>query len=473
MYDRMQEYSTQELTRLHEASAEVLRDVGVAFNDPEALEIFRHHGVRVEGKVAHPSEGDVERALRTAPSRIRIEARDPAKSVEFGGDDFVFAPGYGVPFVTLPTGERREATMDDYDDFCRLVQTSRHLDMNGYLMVQPSDLPAETAHLDMLVSNLRLCDKPFMGSPVSRQGAVDSLELAGIAWGSKESLRNRPVMNSIINSLSPLQFSEEMTGALIEFARHGQPVIVVPAAMAGSTAPVKLGGLLVLQNAEILAGVVLTQLLNPGTPVLYGSASSVMDMRTGGFAIGAPELPAVISATAQMARFYGLPSRSGGALTDSLAPDMQAASESTLALVTAVRSGINYILHACGILGSFMSMCFEKFVLDEELCARLRRMIRPVDLSDEAIDLATLKAVGVGGEFLTQKKTFALCRTEFFAPEISSRQGYDAWAAQGMPTLLDRATERVRHRLAAYEPPDLDPSTDRDLDAYVRRRKGA
>jgi trimethylamine--corrinoid protein Co-methyltransferase len=172
--------------------------------------------------------------------------------------------------------------MADYDNFCKLVQTSHAIDMNGCLMVDPSDRPSHLAHLDMIAANILLCDKPFLGSSVSRQAAVDSIEMAGLAWGGKNEIKNKPVMIAIISSLSPLQYSAEMTGALIEYARHGQVNMIGLLMMAGATGPVTLPGLLALQNAEMLAGVTLTQLVNPGTPVIYGSTSTVTNMRTGG-----------------------------------------------------------------------------------------------------------------------------------------------------------------------------------------------
>ncbi len=471
MYDRMYEFTPEDLQRIHDASMALLRTTGVAFNDETALEIFRKHGKRVDGKVVRLEEADVRAALETAPGRFTIEARNPDRTVAVGGDDYVFAPGYGAPFVTGPDGTQREATLEDYERFCKLVHTSPYVDMNGFMMVEPSDVPSDTAHLDMLFSSIVLSDKAFMGSPVSARGAADAIEMAGIVWGGTERIRNRPVMISLINSLSPLQFSEEMAGSLIAFARYGQPCVIAALAMAGSSGPVTMAGVLALQNAEVLAGITLAQLVNPGTPVVYGSTSSAMDMRSGGLAIGAPEYPVFVSAAAQMARFYGLPSRSGGALTDSIVPDAQAGMESALALSTAVRNGIHFILHACGILASYIAMSFEKFMLDEELCGMLRKIASPVTVTDEAIDLEMIRAVGIGGQYLTQPKTFELCRTEFFLPRLANRQSPEAWKAGGGLDAAARAARAVDERLARYEKPDIDPQVERDLAAYVAKRK--
>lgn len=471
MYDRIHEFTKEQLDRLHGASMRLLGETGIAFNEPEALEIFAQHGVKVDGKKVFLTEQDVRKALGTAPSRFTITARNPARSVAVGEDDFVLAPGYGAPFVTTAEGAQRPATMQDYDNFCKLVQTSKYVDMNGFMMVEPSDVPSATVHLDLLFSSIVLSDKAFMGSPVSRQGAKDALEMAGIVWGGKENIKNKPVMISLINSLSPLQFSDEMTGSLIEFARYGQPCVVAALIMAGSSGPVTMSGVLAVQNAEILAGLTLAQLINPGTPIVYGSTSSAIDMKTGGLSIGAPELSRFVSATAQMARHYGLPSRSGGSLTDAHVPDAQAGLESALALSTAARSGINFVLHSCGILGSYISMSFEKFLVDEELCGMVRRLLRPVEVTDESIDLPMIQKVGIGGQYLTQPKTFKLCRTEFFLPQLANRQNYQGWSDAGKLRADQRATEALQARLARYEKPEIDPAVERALSEYVSRRK--
>ena len=471
MNQRVQTFRHEELTKLHDASMEILRDVGVLFGDPEASELFRKHGVRVDGNTVFLEESQIQRALETAPSRFTITARDPKKSVTVGEDNIVLAPGYGAPFMVTQSGEQRKATMEDYNNFCKLVQTSKYLDMNGFMMVEPSDVSTETAHLDMLLSSIVLCDKPFMGSPVSRQGVVDAVEMAGIVWGGKDKIKDKPVTISLINSLSPLQYSREMAGALIECTRWGQPVVVATLMMAGSSGPVTLAGVLALQNAEILAGITLAQFVTPGVPTVYGSTSSPMDMRTGALSIGAPELSMVVSATAQMARFYGLPSRSGGALTDSHFTDIQAGVESTLALTTAARNGVNFILHSCGILGSYIAMSYEKFLVDEELCGMIRKLLKPIDITDETIDLGTIKGVGIGGEYLTHPKTLELCRTEFFLPDLMNRQDYMSWKATGKKRLDEVAGEILRTRLAAYQKPEIDSGTEQALSEYVAHRK--
>ena len=278
-------------------------------------------------------------------------------------------------------------------------------------------------------------------------------------------------MVSLINSLSPLQFSEEMAGSLIELARYGQPCVLASLAMAGASGPVELAGILTMQNAEILAGLILAQLVRPGAPIIYGSTSSPMDMRTGGLSIGAPELSMLVSCTAQVARFYNLPSRSGGGLTDANFPDAQAGVQSAMALITAARNGINFVLHACGILSAYVAMSYEKFIIDEELCGTVKKLIQSIDINDESIDLETIKEVGIGGNYLTQPKTFELCRTAFFLPELMTVQDYDSWQGAGGKRADERASDVLHKRLANYEKPDIDSAIESELSEYVTRRK--
>ncbi|MCG8568273.1 MAG: trimethylamine methyltransferase family protein [Desulfobacterales bacterium] len=471
----MQTFSPHDLEKLHQASMEILSKTGVAFNDPKAISLFAERGFRIEGETVFFSEEQIKAALKTAPSSFTVHARNPEYNLTIGKDEFVFLPAYGAPFIADPDGTQRVGTMRDYNNFCRLVQTSPHLGMNGYLMIDPGDVAPETQGLDMVLSNLIYSDKAFMGCQTDGTIAKDLVQMLAIAFcnGDVEKVKEKCYCVSLINSLTPLQFSDEMTGALMEIAAAGQGAIIANMAIGGTSAPVTLPGMMALINAEVLAGITLAQLVNPGTPVIYGSTSTATNFKTGAAAVGVPEQAALISATAQMARFYDLPCRSGGSLCDSHLPDAQAAYEGSMQLMTAVRNGVNFILHSCGMMGGHIAMGYEKFLMDEEYCGMLRKLMKPSGVNDEtlALEIKAVEEAGIGGQYLTQPRTFQLCRSEYFQPELFSHDSHDAWHRKGGMGMEQRAEEALKARLDAYVEPDMDPEVRNALETYVKNRK--
>ncbi len=307
-----------------------------------------------------------------------------------------------------------------------------------------------------------------MGSTDGDAGARHTMEMAGILFG--EEIGDKPVTVGLINSLSPLGYSDESLGALMVYARHRQPVLIAALAMAGSTGPITLAGLLAMQTAELLAGVVLTQLISPGTPAVYGSTSTNIDMKTGALAIGSPELSLMISAHAQLARYYGLPSRSGGALSDASFPDAQAGFESMFGLLTTINSGVDFVLHAGGILSSYLAYSFEKLVLDDEMCGMMRRYEEGIEVAPETLAYDVIANVGADGNYLMEMHTVKRCRTEFWAPAVVDRTGLEEWMAGGRKRAVDRAHQRCQELLAEHQDPPLDETTVRQLEAYIAER---
>jgi trimethylamine--corrinoid protein Co-methyltransferase len=322
----------------------------------------------------------------------------------------------------------------------------------------------------MLYANMVLCDKAYEGAAMSIQATADCLEMAAIAWGGEENLRRQAVMATVVHSISPLQYSVEEAESIIAMARMGQALVITNMVMAGISGPVSLPGLLALANAEILAGLVLVQLANPGTPVVYGSVSAPADMRTIISAVGAPEAVALASAIIQMARFYKLPCRTGGMLTNAHCLDAQAAAEGTLMMSTAVRNGANFILHACGQLGSYISMSFEKWLVDEEVCRTLRRTLTAMDITIESIDVDTIKSVGSDGNYLMHDTTFKHFRN-LYQPKLFTRDDYQKWYADGAKSVSEVAAEMLPERLKEYNKPPIDEGLEQALKEFITRRK--
>jgi len=460
--------SPDDVEKVHETSMRVMERVGVSFPHEDVLKLFDKHGFRTDGEKVFFEEQQVMDALASVPRPFTIHAPNPDESVVVGDGSPVFAPGYGAPFLVDYEAGKREPTMEDYEDLVRLADALPNQDMSGHLLVEPGDVPSDAAHLLMLKAHMLHSDKPFIGSAEGDVGARNTMEMAKILYG--EEIGKRPVTVGLINSLSPLGYSDEMLRALVVYAEHGQPVIIAALAMAGSTGPITLAGLLAMQSAELLAGVVLTQLINPGTPAIYGSTSTNIDMKTGALAIGSPECSLMISAHAQLARYYGLPSRSGGSLADASFPDAQAGFESMFSLLTTVNSGVDFVLHAGGILNAYLAFSYEKLVLDDEMCGMLRRYEEGIEVAPETLAYDVIENVGSDGNYLMEMHTVERCRTEFWTPEVADRAGLEEWMATGRKRAVDLAHERWQKLVAEHEDPSLDETTIRQLESFVEER---
>lgn len=470
MIGQMQKLSPNQLNLIHDAAMDILANTGICFNSERVNQLCSRHGIKADGKKVYFSEKNVLDALETIPSRFTIKARNPEKNVTIGEDNYVFLSTGGAPNIATPTGKQRPATMEDFNTCCKLMQTSSHLDMGGYLMVQPNDIQLDTAHLDMLANYISLCDKPIFGASNSGKTALDSIKMAGMVWGGEKKIKDDPILIINTNAMSPLQYSEEQADVIMEMAHWRQPVVITNMVLAGSTGPVSIPGLLALQTAEILAGMTLTQLINPGTPVVYGSTSAPMDMKTMTSAVGAPETVKIASASAQIARHYDVPCRAGGMLTDSHSVDPQASAEGTLLLSTAVSNGANFLLHAAGQMGSYISMSFEKWIIDEEICAMIRRAFAPLEITKHTIDVDTIKAVGVGGEYLTHPKTFEQFRN-MYQPDLFNRKPYEKWFTSGAEPVCDAAAKALKNRVDEYTQPPINPDLEMEIQDFVRKEK--
>lgn len=470
MHERMQSFSEAEMSLIHNASMTILSKNGLNFTDDEALGIFKAHGFKVDGTQVFFTEQQVAAALETAPDRFKFHARSPEKSVWIGRDDYAFAPAYGPPFVVEADGRQRIGTMADYEMAVKLVQTSPVADFNGFKYLAPGDLPAESSYLDMIRAALILSDKPMMGSTDSKAGAENTMEIMELVFG-KNYLDDHPVTMGLINPLSPLSYAHEMSASIIAYARRRQPVIIHNMIMSGASGPIQLPGLMALVNAEILGGLVLAQLVGPGTPVIYGSNSCPIFMKTGGAEICSPQSQWIFSAVTQLAGFYRLPCRTGGSLTDSHIPDAQALAEGAMTLMTTIRNGANLVLHSFGILGCFIGISFEKWIMDEELCAYMRGITRKYVVTPESLAVDQIIKVGSGGTFLTRPETARQCRTAFYQHKLFNKHDEAGWRKEGALDLVAKSQKIIESRIGGYQRPDMDPALVKDIDALVDKMK--
>ncbi|MHB1407058.1 MAG: trimethylamine methyltransferase family protein [Desulfitobacteriaceae bacterium] len=460
--------SEQEVQEIHRASLEVLENVGVEFHGARALELFKSKGARVQGNTVYLSPRLVEERLALAPARFLLEARDSARSVWIG-ENTVCAPPAGVVYIQDAKEGRRPANQGDYLNLVRIIHQSSIFGTNGGGLVIPEapSFSEVEKYAWMVFAGHWYSDKPQMGFALGEENSRVVLDMADIVF------EGRPGCHTIatVNPDSPLVFSEKMVEGLFAFAEAGQPAIVAPCSMAMATSPVTLAGTLVVNNAEVLAGIVLAQLINSGTPVVYGNTSAISDMQTMAIALGAPELSLLVAATAQLARFYKVPSRTGGALTDAKTPDIQAGTESMLSMFTSLVSQASIVMHAGGILDSFLTLSYEKLIIDEDVNGMASRFLRGIKIDEESLALEVIKEKGSGSHFLDTEHTMKHFKQEFWRPQLSDRQVFQA-GRDYSSYVVEKATAAWQQRIATFERPALKPEVEKGLLKYYRDRFG-
>jgi trimethylamine--corrinoid protein Co-methyltransferase len=456
---------------VHQTSLRILSEIGIAFYDDEALAILREHGAEVdEDDVVRFDPALVEEYIAKAPGHFTQLARNPANNVIIGGRHLCFAPVYGPPYVVDLARGRREATLADFENFVKLAYMSPYMHHSGGTIVEPTDKPVPSRHLDMVYSHIKYGDKAFMGSVTSAENAADSVALAEILFSAQQ-IREQPALLSLINISSPRRLDDRMLGALKVYARANQATIITPFVLSGAMAPVSIAGTVAQLNAEALAGIVFAQMVRAGAPVVYGSFQTTIDLQSGAPVFGAPESQLSLYLNAQLARRYGLPFRSGGMFASAKIADIQAGYESIMGMLPAVMAGVNFILHAAGWLENGLAAGYEKFVLDCELLGMFQKYMQGVDFSDDAFAMDSIRSVAPGGHHLGTEHTMRHFRTAFYRAELFDYNSAEQWQIDGSKDGPQRAHEMVKQLLREYEPPALDPGKDEALLDYIAQRK--
>ncbi len=457
---------------LIEANAEIiLSEVGLDFREyPSALTLLADAGADVDGeRVRFPKGMCREIVQATAPATYTQHARNPAKNVEIGGNNTVFAPNYGSPFAYDLDRGRRYASLEDFQDIVKLVYMLPHLHHSGGTVCEPVDVPVSKRHLDMVYSHIKYSDKAYMGSVTAAERADDSIELSRIAFGGD--LADRTVMTSLINASSPLSWDATMLGAAESYAKANQASIFSPFILAGAMAPATVAGVCAQSLAEALAGMTFAQLVNPGCPVVFGTFAASMSMQSGAPTFGTPEPALVNYIMAALARRLGVPFRSGGSLCASKIPDAQAAYESANTLQPAVMSGVNFMLHAAGWLEGGLSVGFEKLIMDHDQLGAMAKFAQGVDLSENGQALSAFRENEPGQHFLGTEHTLANFESAFYRSEVANYDSFEQWSEEGSLDTPARANAIWKAMLASYEPPVLDDAIDAELTEYIAKRK--
>ncbi len=443
---------------LHEGARQRFRQAGASVDDKTMM-------VRLDG-------GLVELALATAPSEFTIAGATPKRDVTLGGDHVAFVGVGGPPHITDLDRGKRPGTMADAEDFLRLCQHFEVIHLQSP-SVEPQDVPTQFRHLRMMQGQMTLSDKPpFVYSRGAPQVA-DCFAMLRLARGIDEAtFQARPYCYTVINTNSPRQLDVPMCQGIIDFALAGQVAVITPFTLAGAMAPITLAGALTLQHAEALAGIVLSQITRPGAPVVYGSFTSNVDMKSGAPAFGTPEFVKAAFGAGQLARHIGLPWR-GSAATASNIADAQATYEFLNSAWGSILGGVNMMIHSAGWLEGGLSASLEKFILDIEMLQIFAEIFQPLAVEPADIGFEAIAEIEPGGHFFGAQHTMSRYQSAFYAPLVSDWRNFGAWSEDGAKTATQRANGIWKKVLTGFTPPPLDVACAEALAEFVARRQRA
>lgn len=468
---RQPAFSADRVEAIHDAALTVVEELGMKVLDAEARAIYRDGGCEVDEptQMLRIPRATVAEALGTAPGQFILRGATSERDVVIGGDHAVFVHVGGAPNVNDFDRGRRPATLEDSRNFIRLVQAS-----DVFHVVHPTpeaqDVPVALRHLAVTESLLTLSDKPLYVYARGHGQTRDGFAMVQLAHGLSEAeFMAAPRVYTVINTNSPRQIDVPMARGIVDFARAGQVSVITPFTLAGAMAPVTLTGALTLAHAEALAGVVLAQLARPGAPVIYGSFTSNVDMKTGSPAFGTPEFVKAAFGAGQLARHIGLPWR-GSAGTASNTPDQQAVWETLFSLWGSLLGGANMLIHAAGWLEGGLSASYEKFVLDLEMLEIFAEIFEPLPADDDAIALDAIREVAPGGHFFAAAHTMSRYRDAFRASPLAEGRNFGQWQDEGAKTAGERANALWKERLKAFVPPPMDEARREALADFVARR---
>ena len=467
--NRFEVLSLEEIQQIHATSMDVLANVGIKVDYAIARQIFAKAGASVDEATesVRIPERLIMQAIEKAPKSFRLYGANGKFSVQVGGDETVFAAlGTPTSVLDLETSQRRPATLQDLVRHIQLIDSSQNIHCMQ-MDVWPTDLPMTTIHTEAIWAWAHNSRKSFGLGCYGYRPTMDMMEMMAIASGGRQAFKERPTFFGICNTVSPLQMTQIQVEGMMICAEFGQPVTCAPEGIAGTTAPVTLAGLLVQENANILAHITLAQLFRPGTPVVYGTVSTIANLRNGTVALGAVETGLISAASVQLARSYGLPCRSVGSVTEAKTEDYQAGFERFATLIPAVLGGVNYITCA-GTLDSSMLESDALLVLDDEICGAALRMKRGIQVDETTLAMDIIRKVGYSGNYITEKHTMQNYRSEHFLPQLMVREPYESWETAGSKSALDMARARACQLLADHKPVELDPAIEKELEAYRR-----
>ena len=442
----------ESISRVHQTVMRIIEEIGFEVNSETALRAFEEAGGRVDRekhRVRLPQERAME-LIRMAPSEIRLCGQDEKDDIFLGGNRVYAGTGGTALYMYEPdSGQKHLATLEDLKRITKLVDG---LD-NIHLFMLPtylSELPVEQVDVNRFFAGLDNTTKHIMGGVYTLDGVMQVIRMAEIVAGSKEALRQRPLISMVTCSISPLKMDGHYGDLVIAIAKSGIPLVCPAEPLCGATSPVTLAGNLVIQTVDSLMGVMLTQVVNPGTPVIFGSVATNTDLRNLKYLAGSVEMGLLNAAGAQMSQFYRLPYYATGGMTDSKVLDAQSGYESAITNLLCALAGSNFIHDAAGLMEFALTMSCEKLVIDNEILGMVMRAVEGIRVDDDTLAFDLIKQVGPGGNFVTAKHTRHFMRDEHFQSVLSDRSSREEWEAGGSKTTWERAAETVREIIANH-----------------------
>jgi trimethylamine--corrinoid protein Co-methyltransferase len=444
--------SEEDIARIHETSLKIFSDVGIRVNCPEALELFRKADAIVDDStnIVKIPRDLVMALIQKAPSKITLYSREEnsAYDCEIGGTRVHLGTGGTALNVQDPgSDESRRSELKDIRDMARMVDALDNI--HFYMLnVYPNDLSEDNVDVNRFGAALNRTRKHIMGGVYTVEGVKNVIKMAEMIAGSPENLRKRPFISMVTCMISPFVIDETYGQLAIAIARKGIPLVVPSEPLCGATAPITLAGNLVVLNVDTLSGIMLTQLVNPGTPVLYGCVSSITDLRNMQYLAGTVEMGLLNAGASQLAQHYNIPIYATAGMSDTKVNDAQAGYESALTSLMVALAGGNFIHDAAGFIEFCMTASYDKLVIDNEILGMVMRAVEGIRVDDDTLAFDVIKNAGPGGHFVSSRHTRQYMRSEQYMPQLSDRDERSTWETVGGKDTHARAAEKSKQILA-------------------------
>ena len=441
--------SENDIKSIHDMSIRIMEEVGVKIPNQQALDIFEREGANVdkESQVVKIPRAMLEDAVNKAPSQVILYGRREENNLVLEGAKTYLGTGGTVLYcLDLETGERRLTTVEDVKNFALITDALDHISF-FVINVYPNELSLEDIDINRFYHAVSNTSKHVMGGVYTFEGLKKVIKMGEELAGGADKLRQQPFISFITCVMSPLQLDHQYTDYLIEVARQGMPLVTPAEPLAGATSPVTIAGTIATNNIETLTGVVLAQLVNPGTPVMYGSVATSMDMKSGVYLAGSIESGLINAGLAQMAQYYRVPFYATAGMSDSKLPDVQAGYEKAATAMVASLAGANYIHDAAGLLEFCTTASYEQMVIDNDILGICLRAVRGIEVNENTLAEEVVRRVGPAGNFLAEDHTVDNYRNEFYFPSLADRHSRKIWEKEGGLDGAQRAREKARELL--------------------------